>query len=87
MARIPNIWLNAFAQEGPSSCRKTPVSPNMPNTTIFFVPGEFGTADHVRMSHGTSKIKAREGRLLPRASGMPFSIIESLNEYSRLRWV
>jgi len=79
MARMPNIWLNTFTQEEQFSCRKTPASPNMPDTTILIVPGESGTANHVRMSHGTSKIKAMEGRLLPRASGWPFSFKESLN--------
>ena len=87
MARMPNIWLNTFSQEEQFSCRKTPVSPNMPDTAILIVPGESGTTDQVRISHGTSKIKAREGRLPPRASGQPFSFKESLNEYYRVRWV
>jgi len=76
-----NIWLNTFTQEEQFNCRKTPASPNMHNTAILIVPGESGTTDHVRMSHGTSKIKAMEGWLLPRASGEPFSFKESLKEY------
>ena len=81
MARMPNIWLNTFTLEEQFSCRKMPESPNMPDTTILIILRESGTANHVGMSHGTSKIKAMKGQLLPRASGQPFSFKESLNEY------